>query len=108
MSETPERTPSEHRPFPAARSTFNIRSCLDVAEVSCNAWSVGDIVKAEPAHQRAVLQEKGERLANASRGPQHCYLGIVLSEKEDKHVCRDVLVVTAAVTLGISPHFLYF
>lgn len=66
VSETPKRMPSEHRPFPAACSTFNICSCLDVAEVSCNTWSVSDIIKAEPAHQWAVLQEKGERLANAS------------------------------------------
>ena len=82
----PRGLSSEHRLFPAARSTFNICSCLDVAEVSCNAWSMSDIIKAEPAHQRAVLQEKGERLANASRGPQHCYLGIVLRKKEDKHI----------------------
>lgn len=54
-----------------------------MAEVGGNARSVSDIVEAEPAHQWAVLQEEGEGLPNASRGPQHRHLGIVLGKKEE-------------------------
>lgn len=39
-----------------ASHTFDFRSRLDVAEVSCDARGVGNIIKVEVADQGAVLQ----------------------------------------------------
>lgn len=69
-----------------SHGTFDTGSDLDVAEVSCHAWSVSDVVEAELVHQRAVLQEQGQGLPNAPRGPQHCHLGIVLCKRDNKHI----------------------
>lgn len=72
---------SEH-----SQGTFDLGFGLDVAEVGCHAWSVSDVVEAQLAHQRAVLQQQGQGLPNAPRGPQHCHLGIVLCKRDSKHI----------------------
>lgn len=79
------RIPREVRPRPG---TFDTGSGLDVAQISCHARRVSDVVEAELAHQGAVLQQQGQGLPDAPRGPQHCHLGIVLGKKkqDNKHV----------------------
>lgn len=72
---------SEH-----SQGTFDTGFGLDVAEVGGHARSVSDVVEAQLAHQRAVLQQQGQGLPNAPWGPQHCHLGIVLCKRDNKHV----------------------
>lgn len=47
-----------------------LRSGVDVADVSCDAGSSGDIVEGEVGDERVELHEEGEGLADAAGGSE--------------------------------------
>jgi len=57
---------------------------VNVTEVSCHSWCVDNIKKRQLSDQGRLLQQQGQRLANATAGAADCNFGIVLKNTEAK------------------------
>lgn len=74
----------------------DLRSGVDVADVSCNAGSASDIVESELGDERIELHEESERLAYATSGSKHGNLplrhgaGAVASAEEARSGSRSI------------------